>query len=237
MLILMTIDLAMAGARIVWTVPGSVLEGTPEIARLIARAEELEPADGPFRIHRVEQWHPLAFAERRSPHRLAEVVAWEHDTLDRLHAEPYGLAYAIVRGVLDVEDYVEFFEARAERGRDERGVVRTIYSFPRGGYDLWGARYLIMPVGLNGWMGPERGYSRIAPGDEVVADPERSRRWVEEQGWQLVRNPRAFPRCWVVDSAIVIPPTGPGSPERRRARRHAGGLGRRGPDGSPPVGR
>lgn len=213
-LVLVTADLAIAGSRLVWTVPRSALEGTPEIARLIARAEDRERAPGPFRIHRVEQWHPSGFTERRSPARLSELVAWEHDTLDRLHAEPEGLAYTVVRGVVDVADYLEFFEARATRARDERGPERTVYSFPRGGYDLWGARYLIMPVGLNGWMGPERGYIRIAPGGDVVDDPEQSRRWVERQGWQLLRNPRAFPRCWVVHSAIVIPTTTPGSPER-----------------------
>ncbi|MHB1555847.1 MAG: hypothetical protein ACYC61_00065 [Isosphaeraceae bacterium] len=213
-LILVTADLALAGHRLVGTVPRSALDGTPEIARLIARAEDRERALGPFRIHRVEQWHPSEFTDQRSSSRLSELVAWEHDTLDRLHAEPQGLAYTVVRGVVDVADYLEFFEARATRARDERGAERTVYSFPRGGYDLWGARYLIMPVGLNGWMGPERGYIRIAPGDDVVDDPEASQRWVEHQGWQLLRNPRAFPRCWVVHSAIVIPTTTLGSPER-----------------------
>lgn len=213
-LILVTIDLGVAGSRLVWTVPRSTLEAPSGIARLIARAEDRQPAKGPFRIHRVEQWHPSAFIRRRSAQRLSELVAWEHDTLDRLYAEPAELSYTIVRDVVDVADYLEFFEARATRGRDDRGIARTVYSFPRGGYDLWGARYLIMPVGLNGWMGPERGYIRIAPGDDVVDDPEQSRRWVEHEGWQLLRNPRAFPRCWVVHSAIVIPTTTPGSPER-----------------------
>ncbi len=213
-LLLVTVDLGVAGSRLVWTVPRSILEAPSGIARLIARAEDRQPAAGPFRIHRVEQWHPSAFSRRRSARRLAELVAWEHDTLDRLYAEPAGLEYTIVRGVVDVADYLEFFEARATRARDERGAERTVYSFPRGGYDLWGARYLIMPVGLNGWMGRERGYIRIAPGDVVVDDPEQSRRWVEHEGWQLLRNPRAFPRCWVVHSAIVIPTTAPGSPER-----------------------
>jgi hypothetical protein len=213
-LVLVTADLAMAGGRIVWTVPQADLDSTPAIARLIEQAERNEPAAGPFRIHRVEQWHPDAFSRQRSPNRLSELTRWELDTLDRLHAEPFALEYTVIRGVIDIEDYLEFFEARATRGRDDRGIERPIYSFPRGGYDLWNTRYFIMPVGLNGWMGPERGFTRIAPTDEIVRDSERARAWIERQGWQLLRNDRALPRCWVVASAMVIPPTASGSPGR-----------------------
>lgn len=213
-LILVTADLAMAGSRIVWTAPQAVFETIPSIVRLIEAAEKANPAGGPFRVHRVEQWHPDAFLRERSPERLAELATWELETIDRLHAEPFGLEYTIVRGIVDVGDYLDFFEARATRGRDERGVERTLYSFPRGGYDLWNARYFLMPVGLNGWMGPERGFTRIAPGDEVVGDPGRAREWIDRQGWQLLRNDRAMPRCWVVPSAVVVPPTEPGSPGR-----------------------
>jgi hypothetical protein len=210
-LILVTADLALAGCRIVWTVPQSDLDSTPSIAGLIEQAERAEPAPGPFRIHRVEQWHPDEFSGRRSPHRLSELVAWERDTLDRLHAEPFRLPYTVIRGVIDIGDYLDFFEARATRGRDDRGIERPIYTFPRGGYDLWNTRYFVMPVGLNGWLGPERGLTRIAPPDEVVRDPERARSWIDREGWQLLRNDRALPRCWVVPSAVIVPPTAPGS--------------------------
>ena len=213
-LLIVTADLAMAGRAIVWTVPQADFDATPQLARLIEQAERSDPSPGPFRIHRVEQWHPAEFSRRRSPHRLAELVAWEHDTLDRLHAEPVSLPYTVVRGVIDVEEYLDFFEARATWARDDEGIERPIYSFPRGGYDLWNARYFVMPVGLNGWMGPERGFTRIAPSDEIVGDPDRGRRWIDRKGWQLLRNDRAFPRCWVVHSAVILPPTAPGSRER-----------------------
>ncbi len=215
-LIIVSGDLALAGSRIVWTAPQADLDAVPHVAELIDQAERADPAPGPFRIHRVEQWHPAEFSRRRSPERVSELLAWEHDSLDRLHAEPYGLPYTVIRGVVDVEDYLDFFEARATRGRDERGIERPIYSFPRGGYDLWNARYLVMPVGLNGWMGPEQGFTRIGPSDEIVRDSERARQWIDREGWQLLRNPRAFPRCWVVASVVIVPPTDPGSPERAK---------------------
>jgi hypothetical protein len=213
-LLLVTADLAMAGSRVVWTAPQSVFDTTPQIAALIEQAERAAPSPGPFRVHRAEQRPPDAFARRRSPARLAELTAWERDTLDYLHAEPFGLPYTEVLGYIDIGDYLEFFESRAARGRDDRGSERTVYATPRGGYDLWNTRYFVMPVGLNGWMGSERGFTRIAPTDEVVRDPGRALRWIDEQGWQLLRNDRALPRCWVVSSALVVVPTARGSPAR-----------------------
>ncbi len=231
-LLVVTADLATAGCRIVWTVPEADLDGIPEVARLIDRAEQADPSPGPFRIHRVEQWHPGEFSRRRSPRRLSELVAWEHGTFDRLHAEPFGLPYTVIRGVIDVEEYLDFFVAQATWGRDDRGIERPIYSFPRGGYDLWNARYFLMPVGLNGWMGPERGFTRVAPADDIVGDPDRAREWIDRQGWQLLRNRRALPRCWVVYSAVIVPPTAAGSPERAAMVRtlvdSAGGVTDRG---------
>jgi hypothetical protein len=213
-LVIVSADLALAGSRIVWTVPEADLSATPRVARLIEQAEREAPSPGPFRIHRVEQWHPLQFLNRRSQSRLRELVAWEHDTLDRLHAEPYSISYTLIRGLIDLDDYLDFFEAQAAWNRDDHGVSRPIYTFSRGGFDLWSARYFLMPVGLNGWLGEENGFTRIEPPTAIVADPDRAREWIEREGWQLLRNQMALPRAWVVHAAVVIPPTAPGSPER-----------------------
>ena len=45
-LLVVTADLAMAGCRIVWTVPQADLDATPEVARLIERAERAGPVAG-----------------------------------------------------------------------------------------------------------------------------------------------------------------------------------------------
>jgi hypothetical protein len=213
-LLVVTVDLALAGSRIIWTVPQADFDATPEIARLIEQAEQADPAGGPFRFHRIEHSIPPEFSRRRSPRRFNELVAFEHDTLDRLHAEPYSLPYTLIRGVIDVAEYLEFFAARVRRVRDERGIERPIYTFPQGGFDLWNTRYVLMPVEHDGWLGAKQGFTRIAPSDAVVGDPERARHWIDERGWQLLRNQRAFPRCWVVNSAVIISPTVPGSPEQ-----------------------
>ena len=84
----------------------------------------------------------------------------------------------------------------------------------RGGFDLWNSRYILVPVALNGWMGEENGFTRIAPPRAIATDPARAQDWIDRQGWQLLRNRSALPRAWVVHSAILIPPTESGSPER-----------------------
>jgi hypothetical protein len=204
-LLLMTADLATAGSRLVWTVPQSTFDAPPLIARLIDEAERADPAPGPFRIHRVEQWHPRDYLKRGSPSRLEEVVAWERDTVDRLYALPAGFQYTVTRGLIDVRDYNEFFDVQVMSGRDSQGVDRTIFTHPRRGYDLWTARYFLMPVDLNGWMGEDRGFARVYPPDAIANDPEKSLDWTAHEGWQLLRNQRVLPRAWLVHQALIKP--------------------------------
>jgi hypothetical protein len=204
-LVTLTADLALADCRIVWTVPQSALDTTPLVARLIDRSEHSRPSAGPFRIHRVEQWHPAVFRRHRSEQRLEEVVAWEHDTLDRLYGEAVPLDYTFIHGIIDLDEYLEFFASQAILRDDQQGTTRPIFSFPRGAFDLWNTRYFIMPVELNGWMGNERGFTRVYPEENIVADPELSDRWIARQGWQLLRNQRALPRSWIVHDAVVVP--------------------------------
>ena len=60
-LILMTADLAAANARYVMTVPQSLFDTKPEILAKIEEAENLEPANGPYRIHRMPSWNPVGW--------------------------------------------------------------------------------------------------------------------------------------------------------------------------------
>jgi hypothetical protein len=95
-----------------------------------------------------------------------------------------------------------------------------------------------MPVAKNGWMGEERGFTRIYPEDDTALDPERSREWIARQGWQLLRNRAAMPRCWIVHDAVPLLPTARGSPERAqiiRALISPSGPSDRDPSVIPPI--
>ena len=56
-LIVMTADLAAANARYIFTVPQAVFETKPEVLKIIEDAERTEPSPGPYRIHRMHDWH------------------------------------------------------------------------------------------------------------------------------------------------------------------------------------
>ena len=89
-----------------------------------------------------------------------------------------------------------------------------IFYYPRRGYDLWGARYFILPA-YPSWRTPDRGFASLISQTELVypdrqtllEKPEHStaRPWSIRQDWQLLRNRSAYPRAWVVHAARVRP--------------------------------
>src|SRR5262249_10150426 len=149
-LAVMGADLAVASARLVVTAPQSVFDAEPRALRLIREAEKAHPAPGPFRVHRMH-WAPAAWVLRGSPDRAEEVLAWERDTLGGHHALPFGLGYVYAKGTTELADYSLFF--RQGRFALNPDVARELGLKPgqlvvyhtRRGYDLWGARYFILP--------------------------------------------------------------------------------------------
>jgi hypothetical protein len=221
-LVLMTADLAAANARLIWTVPQADFEASPEVARRIEAAERADPSPGPFRIQRMPDWSPGRFLLGRSRWRLREELAWGRGTLQPLHALPLGLEYCVSQGILELDDYVYFFHpdtmplpaAMAQvLGLPEGRKVRY---FPRRGFDLWGARYFILPALPHDWMSKSRGFASfldetdllypdldVLRGKTATAGRES---WGVRQDWQLRRNRSAYPRAWIVHYARVIPP-------------------------------
>src|SRR5205814_114121 len=53
-----TADLAFANARVVATIPQSVMDTTPEVVSVLERAEKDSPMPGPYRVHRMPVWSP-----------------------------------------------------------------------------------------------------------------------------------------------------------------------------------
>jgi hypothetical protein len=87
----LALDLAVANARHVVTVPQSAFEGTPRIWKLIQDAEKADPAPGPFRVQRVSIWWPRQWYEERSPERTEEITRWERGTLRSQYPSPLGI--------------------------------------------------------------------------------------------------------------------------------------------------
>jgi hypothetical protein len=219
-LILMAVDLGAANARLIWTAPQAVFEGTPLAARLIEEAERASPTPGPFRIHRMSLWHPEGFTKHGSPDRFAELTRWERDTLQPANALPLDLSYCLTQGVLEMVDYLLFFRSEeipagpeAARFLGLREGQRLNY-YPRRGFDLWNARYFILPIRTDNWKSADRGYAAFLPGTEVIYPPAKDvagpvgEPWREHEDWHLLRNKDAFPRAWPVHFVHVRKPIG-----------------------------
>ena len=199
-IILLAIDLAIANAPLVWTVPQQNFEFPSRAANEIMAAERIDRLPSPFRIHRMTTPYPDAFTRRESPGRLGEALAWERDTLHPLNALPLGIDYTFIQGIIESDDYALFFGSRLVSGRDPKAMSAgpPVYSFPRRAFDLWNARYFIMPVAPQGWHGEERDFVRLYPRAEVIDDPVQTKQWIERENWQLLRNKTVFPRAWLV---------------------------------------
>jgi hypothetical protein len=217
-LILTTTDLAVANARFVLTVPQSVFELKPELAKAIEYAERIDPSPGPFRIHRLHDWHPLDWSVTPSKDRFVEVASWEHETLHSKYAIDYGLEYTNTIGAAELEDHEQFFTSFYARIQDNQvaqslGVEagEPVVYFSRRAYDIWNTRYFIVPFDVNGWRDPQRSSAPfLFETFQVYPNPARSSgtkgnrvptSQADTADVRVLRNLKEFPRAWVVHDA------------------------------------
>ena len=164
--IIMAADLAVANARFVLTVPQSLLESKPEVLKIIEAAERDDPAQGPYRIHRMPIWSPLGWHSTRSKDRVFELVTWEHDTMQPKYGINHGVEYTYTLGVAELYDYDWYFNGFPRILRDPElakslGVElgKEVVYFPRRAFDMWNTRYVIVPYWHGGWRDEYRGFA------------------------------------------------------------------------------
>ena len=219
-LALVTVDLGLANASIVRTVPQSDLEKVPKVVREIARAEELDPSPGPYRVHRMPIWSPNLWRMTASEDRIRDFVRWELDTIQPKYGILHGINYTYTLGTAELYDYEWFFSPfpRAVRGAVAKGIgVKDgdpVVVYPRRGFDLWNTRYFILPA-YPRWEDPDRGIASFLPETERIYPPPgafngpdgeaRRREWIEREDVQIFRNKAAMPRAWTVHGAIFKP--------------------------------
>jgi hypothetical protein len=219
-LLAMTLDLALANASLIWTVPQAEFDAMPHALRLIANAERGhrrgveagQTALDLYRVHRMEMTPPTFGQGPKASGRLGALVAWQRDSLEPLYGLPAGAQYTLFQGFLDNEDYVRFFDSEAT----STTTTASGYAVSRRGMSLWNARYVILPVSGNGWSGSSAslGLERIHPPNSIVRSAPEAERWIARQDWQLIRNLDAYPRAWLVhDVRIRKPSQGTGDPQ------------------------
>jgi hypothetical protein len=232
-LVVVAADLAVANAGLIWTVPQRDFEIPSEAARLIETAERAQPSAGPFRVHRMPGWFPLGFAASPSEKRAREVTEWARQTLQPLMGLPLSIEYCLTIGSLEMDDYVAFFQPRAMPVPAEMARILGVPSgqpityFPRRSFDLWGARYFLLPAAPV-WASTSRGYASFLNNTELIhpaastlyetASTDARQTWALRYDWQLRRNRAAYPRAWVVHNAQVRPPAADSDTRARRLR-------------------
>ena len=190
-------------------------------------------------MHRMLNWFPGIWSKNPPRDRIAEIVAWEHDTLNPKYGINYGLEYTRTLGVAQIADYEQFFPSFSLKLLDKPlaqdlgiGLGEDVYYHARRAYDLWNTRYVIVPFDPNGWGDPLRGFAsfmfrsrQVYPDRDRFMGPEgaeQTKNWAETRDFMVIRNLLAYPRAWIVHAARDTSPHGifRGGPERYCVRDH-----------------
>lgn len=215
------LDLGLANAYHVVTVPQSAFEGTPRALELIREAERANPSPGPFRVQRVGRWWPAKWSQSHAPRDFETITRWERDSLRPNYNLPLGMPSTFYLDTIEPLDYGLFFLPWSLTPDED--TVRTrglksgqkVWYYPRRGFDLWNTRYFIVPGRLV-WDSPPRGYAALIPNSTFLYPaigsfdgPDGAKRraqWGATEDFRILRNEAAFPRAWVVHRAYVLPP-------------------------------
>jgi hypothetical protein len=216
----LALDLGMANAYHVLTIPQSAFEGEPLALEVIKQAEAADPAPGPYRVQRVGRWWPERWAGRTSPRRFDEITRWERTTLRPHYGLPLGVESTFYFDTIEPLDYGLFFLPWSLR--PEPATSRTlplkpgqnVWYYPRRGFDLWNTRYFIVPARLV-WESEVRGYGSLIPHSKFLyprpgsfegrEGAARRARWEATEDFRVLRNEASFPRAWVVHRAYLLP--------------------------------
>ncbi len=238
-LIAMALDLAIANSRYVMTVEQATFDGQPALVRIIEKAEadRNPPVPGPFRVHRMASWNPVVWDATPSTNREREIVAWERDTIGSKYGINFGIEYTYTPGGAELDDYEWYFSGvhRTAIGPAiakwlGTAVGQEVIYFPRRAYDLWNTRYFVVPAFANGWCDEARASAAFRFESEPIYPEqgrfdgpngkEESKKWMDTQDFEVLRNEQEFPRSWVVHNARAIKPVeGPSREPRTEGRR------------------
>jgi len=190
-------------------------DAKPKLLAVIEENEEKEAREHPgprepYRIHRTRVYTPAAYWDSSEVSRTDALNAWERDTLVPKVGLPWRTAYATTTGTMSVYD-VEFFFAPWPFSTPER--LRQAYPtlplkltyFPRVGYNLWGAKYFILPAGQQ-LDHEERGVYTMVSDANGVGLPKLATSDPSKNDYVLLQNTEAFPLAWVVHEVEVQPP-------------------------------
>jgi hypothetical protein len=199
-LALVAIDIAAANKWMIVTSPQTQIDAVPKLVDIIREAVAADGNDEPevpMRIHRISSWTPPKWSKRTSPDQPEEIYRWEKDTIQPKHGLPFGINYTINEGTLEPYDYWWFF---APFYSNTTPVKRSEVYYPIRGFDMWGAKYFVLPSGYEP-TDQNRGIKTFVRRSTLVAESG-----VLNEDYQVRRNIGAYPRAWIVHQIQFRPP-------------------------------
>ena len=223
-LLVTTADLGLANRRFVLTVPQSAFETKPEVLRLLEEAERADPSPGPYRIHRLPSWDPIHWSRTGSPTGAWRSSSGSATRSSRSMASPWVLSTRTSwasPSSTSTSGTTAASPARSATPICARvlnvAIGNPIVYFPRRSFDMWNARYFVVPMWPNGWNDSFRGYASMLLDSETIyprmsemqgpGGEEKAKEWYEKHDFRVLRNRSEHPRAWVVHRAQVIDPT------------------------------
>ena len=172
---LVALDLTLANAGLIITIPQADFEAIPAVAATIRASERASPSPGPFRVHRLESWVPVGWSALPSSQRLRELVDWEIDTLQPGFGMLHGINYLLAdESETGRAGYGRFFQP-SFRVVDQRtaaalGLVpgQPVLYHPRQAFDLWGTAYFVLPSFPGDWTTANRSYAAFVDHTELI---------------------------------------------------------------------
>jgi hypothetical protein len=199
------------------------MDAEPKVVKIIAEAERGDPAGGPFRVHRMANWCLAQWLRESSGNRVRDLVAWERDTIQPKYGLPHGIQYTLTSGTAELDDFKRFLQGSYQTvdGEVAKALgVRLgddVFYHPRRGFDLWNARYFVVPAVPNDWKDESRSFAaflsqieRVYPSPDAFVDPrnrDRREEWLFGEDLQVFRNKAVYPRAWVVHQARPYSPS------------------------------
>ncbi len=188
LLLLVTIDLAVAHRHLLPTVPSQVVTAEPKFAELVKTDAAMQNWHA-FRTYRAALPSPSTWRQSASLHRLREVVQFDRDTLYPRYPLPLELGVLPAAPsylMLDVQTFLQQLPPTESGAQPFAPHCRQLL-------DHCGVSYLLLPQG-------ER--------------PVDSSAWRQVRNDNTVPGVRLWARtappirAWLVDRAVVIPPAG-----------------------------
>jgi hypothetical protein len=207
-------ELAAANAWLVVTAPAAIWRSEPPVVAAIERARMDDApkfAELPPRVLRggvrgiLATWRPAEFATTSSPERLAEMAAWEHDSLFPKYHLPSGISLVESYGSIKLMDYESLIFVAKQQGtaQPNNSVLPHAVALR-----LTGTEFLFLPSDqqpkfaelLTSYGSPHLPSSGTFPRSE---SPTTENATAVASLWKMQRT---LPRAWIVHNVEALPP-------------------------------